>query len=117
VRPLHRRMRPLGSLMPMQFPYTAGIQRMFTPAAFLEIPSSRVVTCRGQDPSSSEAGAHSYIAAGMPRVPPRTKYFELAKAASSPFMRAYYQRVAERYLSAHGELRPPLAPRLSGQPG
>jgi N-methylhydantoinase A len=36
-----------------------------------------------------------------------TKYFELAKAASSPFMRAYYQRVAERYLSAQGELRPP----------
>jgi hypothetical protein len=46
-----------------------------------------------------------------------TKYFDLAKAASSPFLRAYYQRVAERYLSSQGELRPPLAPRLSGQPG
>jgi hypothetical protein len=31
-------------------------------------------------------------------------FFELAKSASSPFMRAYYQRVAERYLS-HGELK------------
>jgi hypothetical protein len=46
-----------------------------------------------------------------------TKYFDLAKAASSPFMRAYYKRVAERYLSSQGELRSPLAPRISGQPG
>ena len=29
-------------------------------------------------------------------------FFELAKNASSPFMRAYYRRVAERYLSSHG---------------
>ena len=34
------------------------------------------------------------------------EFFELARAASSPFMRAYYQRVAERYLSSDGELRP-----------
>jgi hypothetical protein len=32
-------------------------------------------------------------------------FFELAKSASSPFMCAYYQRVAERYLSSHGELK------------
>ena len=31
-------------------------------------------------------------------------FFALAKGASSPFMRAYYQRVAERYLSSEGEL-------------
>ena len=31
-------------------------------------------------------------------------FFALAKSASSPFMRAYYQRVAERYLSSEGEL-------------
>jgi hypothetical protein len=30
-------------------------------------------------------------------------FFKLAKNASSPFMRAYYRRVAERYL---GELKP-----------
>ena len=27
-------------------------------------------------------------------------FFKLAKNASSPFMRAYYQRVAERYLAS-----------------
>jgi hypothetical protein len=31
-------------------------------------------------------------------------FFELAKNASSPFMQAYYRRVAERYLSSQGEL-------------
>ena len=30
---------------------------------------------------------------------------ELAKNADSPFMRAYYRRVAERYLSSQGELK------------
>ena len=33
-------------------------------------------------------------------------FFELAKNASSPFLRAYYRRVAERYLSSQGELKP-----------
>jgi hypothetical protein len=33
-------------------------------------------------------------------------FFALAKNASSPFMRAYYQRVAERYLSSEGDLNP-----------
>jgi hypothetical protein len=33
------------------------------------------------------------------------EFFALAKTATSPFMRAYYQRVAERYLSSQGELR------------
>jgi hypothetical protein len=32
-------------------------------------------------------------------------FFELAKNASSPFMRAHYRHVAERYLSSKGELR------------
>ena len=32
-------------------------------------------------------------------------FFELAKDASSPFMRAYYRRVGERYLSSEGELK------------
>jgi hypothetical protein len=36
-----------------------------------------------------------------------TKYFDLAKSASSPFLRDYYRRVAERYLSSEGELRRP----------
>jgi hypothetical protein len=31
-------------------------------------------------------------------------FFELAKNASSPFMQAYYRRVAARYLSSQGEL-------------
>jgi hypothetical protein len=32
-------------------------------------------------------------------------FFELAKSASSPFLQAYYRRVAERYLSSQGELQ------------
>ena len=32
-------------------------------------------------------------------------FFELAKLASSPFLQAYYRRVAERYLSSQGELQ------------
>jgi hypothetical protein len=36
-------------------------------------------------------------------------FFELAKNASSPFMKAYYRRVAERYLSSQGELKPAKA--------
>jgi hypothetical protein len=31
--------------------------------------------------------------------------FELAKSASSPFLQAYYRRVAGRYLSSQGELK------------
>jgi hypothetical protein len=33
------------------------------------------------------------------------EFFELAKDATSPFMRAYCRRVAERYLSSEGELK------------
>jgi hypothetical protein len=33
------------------------------------------------------------------------EFFELAKNASSPFMQAYYRRVAERFLSSQGELK------------
>jgi hypothetical protein len=33
------------------------------------------------------------------------EFFELAKNADSPFMRTYYRRVAERYLSSQGELK------------
>jgi hypothetical protein len=33
------------------------------------------------------------------------EFFELAKNATSPFMRAYCRRVAERYLSSQGELK------------
>jgi hypothetical protein len=33
-------------------------------------------------------------------------FFESAKNASSPFLQAYYRRVAERYLSSQGELKP-----------
>jgi hypothetical protein len=33
------------------------------------------------------------------------EFFALAKTVPTPFMRSYYQRVAERYLSSKGELR------------
>jgi hypothetical protein len=32
------------------------------------------------------------------------EFFALAKTTPVPFMRSYYQRVAERYLSSSGEL-------------
>jgi hypothetical protein len=35
------------------------------------------------------------------------KFFDLARTTTSPFMRAYYQRVAARYLSTEGELSAP----------
>jgi len=35
------------------------------------------------------------------------KYFNLAKNASSPILRDYYRRIAERYLTSDDELRPP----------
>jgi hypothetical protein len=35
------------------------------------------------------------------------EFFALSRTATSPFMRAYYQRVGERYLSSQGELRVP----------
>jgi hypothetical protein len=38
------------------------------------------------------------------------EFFALARTATSPFTRAYYQRVAERYLSSQGELKPMKRP-------
>jgi hypothetical protein len=35
------------------------------------------------------------------------KYSDLAKTASSPFLRDYYSLIAERYLLLEGEWRPP----------
>jgi hypothetical protein len=35
------------------------------------------------------------------------KYSDLAKNASIPFLRSYYRRIAERYLTSEGELRSP----------
>ncbi len=34
------------------------------------------------------------------------EFFDLARKAPTPFMRAYYERVALRYLSSQGELKP-----------
>jgi hypothetical protein len=36
------------------------------------------------------------------------KFSDLAKSASSPFLRAYYPRIAERYLSFEEEWRLPV---------
>jgi hypothetical protein len=35
------------------------------------------------------------------------KYSDLAKDASTPFLCAYYRRIAKRYLTSEGELRLP----------
>jgi hypothetical protein len=44
------------------------------------------------------------------------EFFELAKNAGSPFMQAYYRRVAERYLSSQGELKPVERGGIRGAP-
>jgi hypothetical protein len=41
------------------------------------------------------------------------EFFALARAAPTPFMRSYYQRVAERYLSSKGDLRAVERPGVS----
>jgi hypothetical protein len=56
------------------------------------------------------------VPGGTPMIDPSSKlgrelkaaedFFELAKNASSPFLQAYYRRVAERYLSSQGDLKP-----------
>jgi hypothetical protein len=66
--------------------------------------------------ASIGALALTYVAAILPRglkaaqvereLKAAEEFFELAKKAGSPFMRAYYRRVAERYLSSQGELKP-----------
>jgi hypothetical protein len=49
------------------------------------------------------------------------EFFALAKTTPVPFMRGYYQRVAERYLSSKGELkaveRLGLSSRRASPPG
>jgi hypothetical protein len=35
------------------------------------------------------------------------EFFALARATTTPFMRSYYERVAQQYLSSAGELRRP----------
>jgi hypothetical protein len=35
------------------------------------------------------------------------KHSDFAKNASTPFLRSYYRRIAERYLMSEGELRLP----------
>jgi hypothetical protein len=44
------------------------------------------------------------------------KFSDLAKSASSPFLRAYYSRIAERYLSFE-EKCPPVRPPIPNRGG
>jgi hypothetical protein len=39
------------------------------------------------------------------------KFMALSKTAETPFMRAYYERVALRYLSSEGELKADVGTR------
>jgi hypothetical protein len=43
------------------------------------------------------------------------KFSDLAKNASSPFLRAYYSRAAERYLSFEEEWNPPVRPPIQNR--
>ena len=44
------------------------------------------------------------------------EFFALAGATTTPFMRAYYERVAQQYLSSAGELRRPSEVASAGEP-
>jgi hypothetical protein len=43
------------------------------------------------------------------------EYFEFARSATTPFVKAYYERVSLRYLSSEGELRRQGAASISGR--
>jgi hypothetical protein len=43
------------------------------------------------------------------------KFSDLATSAASPFLRAYYWRIAERYPSFEEEWRPLLRPRIHNE--
>jgi hypothetical protein len=68
-----------------------------------------------QTPPFLASGAVLILARGRIMIDPDSRHgrelkaaeecFALARIAPSPFMRSYYQRVAERYLSSQGELR------------
>ena len=45
------------------------------------------------------------------------EFFALAGATTTPFMRAYYERVAQQYLSSAGELRWPRDGVSDEEPG
>ena len=44
------------------------------------------------------------------------EFFALARSTPSPFMRSYYQRGAERYLSSEGELRTGVSAPAAAEP-
>jgi hypothetical protein len=48
----------------------------------------------------------------MERNRKEAEKFSLAKSASSPFLRAYYSRIAERYPSFEEEWNPPVRPPI-----
>jgi hypothetical protein len=52
--------------------------------------------CEMQDSQLSNADLYLKVA---------DEYSDLAKTASTPFMRAYFERVALRYRSSEGELK------------
>jgi hypothetical protein len=43
------------------------------------------------------------------------KFYDLAKSAPSPFQRAYYSRIAERYLSFEEEWNPQVRPPIQNR--
>ena len=45
------------------------------------------------------------------------EFFDLARKASTPFMRTYYERVALRYLQSEGELKRTSDGASTGEPG
>ena len=57
-----------------------------------------VVTDWGADMVDASSGLERELKAAE-------DFFALANVATSPFMRAYYRRVAERYLSSEDELK------------
>src|SRR5437762_88700 len=55
-----------------------------------------IETCTGHDHGARLAGSFKR---------PADEFLALSKTAETPFMRAYYERIALRYLSSEGELK------------
>jgi hypothetical protein len=88
---------PAGHNRVQKFDVTQNSVSPALMAPFLD-PGAVLLFAKGANHDRSERQTRSRPESGR-------GIFALAKTATSPFMRAYCQRVAERYLSSHGELK------------
>jgi hypothetical protein len=90
------------------------VSRFHVGAAPLTAASSSTAGVSARSPATCVviSSKSSTIATSADR-PSADEFFALARAPPTPFMRSYYQRVAERYLSSKGDLRAVERPGVS----